>query len=450
MHHPIWKYNTDGRFQELEAALSARPHTVIAGHEHHYHHHEKNGRNYYILATTGGGSAIRGNYFGEFDHVTWVTMTGEGPAMANLRLDGILPHDIAGDATNKLARAMLENTAFSHVLLCNEGPHFKNGTLYFNFRNSGTQPLSINLRFYHQHQLAISNPSVAIDLEPGNNKTIEIPFHAEDPLSYDDIEALQIDWIMKYDLPEYPGFQLSGQYDVRVTPTKTNYVRPTITKFIDQLEIESKHPFSNLTTHLEILPDGSPSAKEPDGSNFTIHKSSRISLKIKNEEGQSTMEESVHYEKCQPQKATKLRKPKSGLEFQYYEGTWEKIPDFSNLKALKTGIMNDWLVGDVAMREDQFAVVLTGYFYAPKEGMYVFRTRSDDASRLLINNEVVVNQDLDPKNSFGVGAIALQTGYHKVTIQFLERFGNERLRVYLKNQEGDNWNYLELENNFYH
>ena len=450
MHHPIWEYNTDGRFEELETALAERPYTVIAGHEHHYNHSQKQGRNYYILATTGAGSQLRGNYFGEFDHVTWVTMTDEGPSMANLRLDGILPHDVADDATNELARAMLNNTAFNHVLLCNDGAEFKDGTLYFNFRNNSEKPMNIELKFYHQHQLSIANPSISLTLAPGDNKTTEIAFHSDAPLFYDDIEALQIDWNMKYDAPEYPGFQLSGQYDVPVAPSKTGYIRPAITKFMDQMVVNAGHPFSNLTTALEVTPVGGQPGSPADQSKFTVNESSQVTLQLRNKDGQSTLAEKVNYEKCEPLGATKVRKPKAGLEFAYFEGSWDKIPDFSALKSLKTGVINDWMVGDVATRKDQFAMLLTGYFHAPTEGMYVFRTGSDDASRLLINGEVVVNQDLDPDNSYDVGAIALKKGYHKVTIEYLERFGNERLRVYLRNPGDNDWTYLEMQDSFYH
>ena len=70
MHHPIWTYDTHGRFEEIETALEGRNYTVIAGHTHHYTHENRKGQNYYVLATTGGGSSSRGNYFGEFDHIT--------------------------------------------------------------------------------------------------------------------------------------------------------------------------------------------------------------------------------------------------------------------------------------------------------------------------------------------------------------------------------------------
>ena len=121
MHHPIWKYDTNQRFQEIESTLASRPHSVFAGHEHHYHHEHREKANFYILATTGAGSQMRGPGFGEFDHITWVTMTDDGPAMANLQLSGILPHDISNNETRELASALLDNTSFQHLVTCNAG-----------------------------------------------------------------------------------------------------------------------------------------------------------------------------------------------------------------------------------------------------------------------------------------------------------------------------------------
>jgi hypothetical protein len=34
---------------------------------------------------------LMGKDYGEMDHITWVTMTKDGPVVANLTLDGILP-----------------------------------------------------------------------------------------------------------------------------------------------------------------------------------------------------------------------------------------------------------------------------------------------------------------------------------------------------------------------
>lgn len=98
LHKPIWVYpdNFTMGWPEVEKALleGDRQFTVFAGHVHRYEKFVRNGRNYYQLATTGGGSKLRGEQYGEFDHVTWVTMKKEGPLLANLRLDGILAENL--------------------------------------------------------------------------------------------------------------------------------------------------------------------------------------------------------------------------------------------------------------------------------------------------------------------------------------------------------------------
>jgi hypothetical protein len=96
LHKPIWTLPNPDEigWTGFEKLLLDRPYTVFAGHIHHYEKFVRHGRNYYQLATTGGGSKLRGIRYGEFDHITWVTMKQDGPVLANLLLSGILPEDL--------------------------------------------------------------------------------------------------------------------------------------------------------------------------------------------------------------------------------------------------------------------------------------------------------------------------------------------------------------------
>lgn len=96
MHKPAWKSAADTNFAGIEAALGERPYTVINGHLHSYAHTIRNGRDYVTLGTT-GGSQLEPDPMA-FDHVMLVTMTNDGPSIANLRLDGIL------DMTGRIPR----------------------------------------------------------------------------------------------------------------------------------------------------------------------------------------------------------------------------------------------------------------------------------------------------------------------------------------------------------
>lgn len=81
------------RFGEVERLLEGRDYTVFAGHHHAYGKWIREGQKYFRLATTGGQSALGGPEKKQFDHVLWVTMTADGPVLANLLLDGILDED---------------------------------------------------------------------------------------------------------------------------------------------------------------------------------------------------------------------------------------------------------------------------------------------------------------------------------------------------------------------
>ncbi len=89
LHKPMWKYKDSAGYEKIEALLAGRPHTVIAAHEHRYQKETRRGIDHYVLATTGGSSALRGAAFGEMDHIVWITMTENGPVLANLAVEGI-------------------------------------------------------------------------------------------------------------------------------------------------------------------------------------------------------------------------------------------------------------------------------------------------------------------------------------------------------------------------
>src|SRR5262249_56743514 len=96
IHKPSWHSSAFAKsgWPEVEAGLADMPYTVFVGHVHRYRKYVRQGRNYYQLATTGGGSKMRGVPYGEFDQIVWVTMKKDGPVIANLLLDAILPDDL--------------------------------------------------------------------------------------------------------------------------------------------------------------------------------------------------------------------------------------------------------------------------------------------------------------------------------------------------------------------
>jgi signal transduction histidine kinase len=72
-----------------------------------------------------------------------------------------------------------------------------------------------------------------------------------------------------------------------------------------------------------------------------------------------------------------------GLDYRCYEGEWERLPDFSRLSAVKSGVTTNLTLA-VRTRDTLVGLVFTGYIEAARDGDYTFWSTSDDGSRLFI------------------------------------------------------------------
>ena len=81
---------------------------------------------------------------------------------------------------------------------------------------------------------------------------------------------------------------------------------------------------------------------------------------------------------------------------------------------------------------------LTGVARCRFSIFYLFRTRADDACRIFIDEQLVVS-DKNIRKGEGTGAIALKKGYHSFRIEFVEKEGDARLRIYTKCQGEEDW-----------
>jgi hypothetical protein len=86
LHEPAWE-NPAPSFTAIQDLLATRNHTVFAGHLHYYDYDEIDGYEHITMGPAGASFHHEGP--GNVDHLTWVTMTGDGPEIANIALKGI-------------------------------------------------------------------------------------------------------------------------------------------------------------------------------------------------------------------------------------------------------------------------------------------------------------------------------------------------------------------------
>ena len=193
MHKPLWLSENTG-WEKIEAMLVDRPHTVIAGHHHSYVKYVRHGRSYIKLATTGGGSALGGNQYGEFDHITWVTMKDEGPLIANLDIHGILDEDIVTEEIAPLLNGSW--TQLGEVV--SDERLFESDTTEIGLENTSSMPLRIDVKFAENKDVTIAPSALNLTIPPKSSETVQIAIKSSSPVNIGDIESLdlQIDAVL--------------------------------------------------------------------------------------------------------------------------------------------------------------------------------------------------------------------------------------------------------------
>ena len=118
----------------------------------------------------------------------------------------------------------------------------------------------------------------------------------------------------------------------------------------------------------------------------------------------------------------------NGLSYSYYEGTWNELPDFSALTAIKLGQVDNFTLAP-KNRKDNFAFKFEGAIRVSTAGSYTFYTTSDDGSKLYINGQQVVDNDGLHGSQERSGSVTLAEGSHRIKVTFFENKNGEKLEV---------------------
>ncbi|MGA2749456.1 MAG: ATP-binding protein [Verrucomicrobiota bacterium] len=82
----------------------------------------------------------------------------------------------------------------------------------------------------------------------------------------------------------------------------------------------------------------------------------------------------------------------NGVDYRCYEGSWLRIPDFGALIPAKEGRVANFDTS-VFTRTNEVGLEFKGYVEAPREGIYIFSTVSDDGSLLFMDEEAPVIEE---------------------------------------------------------
>ena len=225
MHRPVWftKGAKQEGYEQIEGFLKGRKYTLFSGHHHTYLSTNKNGNKHYILGSTGGGSDMRGEKYGEFDHITLVTLkNNDEPKIVNLKLDGIINEDVVNEKTHPITNTLINGNWFLAPPYVAEQRMEKELTLNIEFNNPTAYPLYVSGRLFNDlyqvspEILEVKIPSnektnQVIKIQPKNNQTIDLANLTSIDLT---LIGSYIFESFKYEIPNKKQLLISWKYQI--------------------------------------------------------------------------------------------------------------------------------------------------------------------------------------------------------------------------------------------
>ena len=201
--------------------------------------------------------------------------------------------------------------------------------------------------------------------------------------------------------------------------------------FIDKMSVSITTERENVNIHYTL--DGtSPSSKSPSTSDGVLITETSLVTAQHFRDG-SPVSGTIQglFTKVAPEQGVKIDQAKRGLRYQYFEGSWDLLPDFERLEQSGSGITSNI---DISKRsqDNHFGFVFEGFILIQEKGVYTFYTDSDDGSQLFIGDNLVVDNDGLHSMTEVSGSVALAAGHHPIRVTYFEKNGGNQLNIYFE------------------
>lgn len=119
---------------------------------------------------------------------------------------------------------------------------------------------------------------------------------------------------------------------------------------------------------------------------------------------------------------------KPGVSYRYFQGAANRFIDFEELPAVASGVLDQLIIINPDQREG-FSLQLTGWLLISEPGLYQFETTSDDGSRLIVNEQLVVDNGGLHATQTRRGEVHLEPGLHAIRVDYFDGGGEAVLDV---------------------
>ena len=198
--------------------------------------------------------------------------------------------------------------------------------------------------------------------------------------------------------------------------------------FVDKVTLNVKKPLTDMT--IRYTTDGSiPTAGAgvlPE--NYIISEPQTIKLAAFSPSGNRGDIYTLHYRKEDYRKATVVKDARPGLKLDYYQGSFKSAARIKETADSSIRVSNA-VIPEGMGNGRAFGARIRGYINVPATGIYSFYLTVDDGGILYIDDQEVVNNDGWHAPFQKSGQVALEKGWHPVTLAFVEGGGGYTLRL---------------------
>ncbi|MEO6915511.1 MAG: PA14 domain-containing protein [Chitinophagaceae bacterium] len=127
----------------------------------------------------------------------------------------------------------------------------------------------------------------------------------------------------------------------------------------------------------------------------------------------------------------------NGLNYTYYEGDWNTLPDFTTLKSVKTGNTANFDLS-VRNKDDYYGLLWEGNIAIPVAGDWTFEVASDDGSKFFFNSgysastSPLINNDGLHGDQIAVSGkvTGLKSGVYPIALAYFQKWGGQNVQLY--------------------
>ena len=120
-----------------------------------------------------------------------------------------------------------------------------------------------------------------------------------------------------------------------------------------------------------------------------------------------------------------------GFNYAYYEGNWDKLPDFKTLVPIKTGKTDSAFSINKLPRQNNFALLITGQLQVTEDGYHLFALDMDDGFRLYVGDQLLIDNDgVHTRKDIGQSyIIPLKKGFYPIRLEYFQKDGDKKFEL---------------------